>query len=421
MSSPAHADAGLGERRRRRPLQTRVGGLPPAFWWLWVGTLVNRAGSFIEPFAILYLTGPRHLSIATAGTVVTIWGVGSIGSQPLGGYLTDRVGRRRTLALGMFALGGALAVLASARGLWWITAAAFLVGVVGDVYRPAASATVADLLMGEQRTRGFALQFWAINLGFAFAAASAGLLLHVGFVLLFVLDALTCVAFGVVVFVKVPETRPANAKTDHDDRAWRELARDPILIALTSIVLVAATLYGQVYVAVPLAVRAAGLSAGAYGLIMAVNGVVIVVVQPLALPMITRWRPAAVLPVSMILVGVGIGLSAFCHSVTAFAATVVVWTLGEIGQASCLQAQVAELAPERLRGRYFGVIGLAWGASAVLAPFLGSRLYAAEPNLVWCGCALLGLVAAGGHLALSRAIGHRAAIGSDDSSVPSTG
>jgi len=98
---------------------------------LWVGTLVNRAGTFIEPFIILYLTGPRHLSIATAGTVVTVWGAGSIAAQPIGGYLTDRVGRRTTLGIGMFAVALAIGTLAIARGVPAIMLAALFVGIVG--------------------------------------------------------------------------------------------------------------------------------------------------------------------------------------------------------------------------------------------------------------------------------------------------
>ncbi|MEP6599825.1 MAG: MFS transporter, partial [Actinomycetota bacterium] len=121
-------------------LQRRVGDLPPAFWWLWLGTLVNRAGTFIQPFVILYLTGPRHLSVPAAGTVVTVWGVGSLLSQPIGGYLTDRIGRRWTLSGGMFAVAIALGVLAMARDI------------------PSITATVADLLDGRQRIRAYALQ-----------------------------------------------------------------------------------------------------------------------------------------------------------------------------------------------------------------------------------------------------------------------
>ena len=388
----------------RTALQDRVGGLPPAFWWLWLGTLVNRAGTFIQPFLILYLTGPRHLSVPVAGSVVTVWGLGALVSQPVGGYLTDRIGRRRTLAGGMFAVALALGTLASARGVAAITGAALLVGLVGDVYRPAVSATVADLLDGEQRVRAFALQFWAVNLGFSVATVSAGFLARVGFGPLFAVDAVTSAAFGLVVLRRVPETRPLSTAPleDAGPRAWRIMLADRLLLATVLLVLGYASLYTQVYVALPLAVRDAGLGTGTYGLVMAVNGVVIVLVQPLALPFLARTPSTVLLPGSMLMVGAGIALSGVCHTGWLFTLTVVIWSLGEIGQSGSFQALVARLAPEAMRGRYVGAVGLAWGGSAVVGPFVGTRVYAAAPPVLWLGCAALGVVTAAGQLALTR-------------------
>jgi MFS family permease len=399
LSPPADPQP-AARRGARGAVHRRVEGLPATFWWLWVGTLVNRAGTFIEPFIILYLTGPRHLSIATAGTVVTIWGVGSIVSQPIGGYLTDRVGRRFALSFGMFAVAAALGVLAMARGVPQIVSAAFLVGLVGDIYRPAASAAVADLLSGERRTRAFALQFWAINLGFSVAAVSAGLLVRLGFGVLFAIDAATSLIYGLVVLRKVPETKPAAAARTSTEPAWRLMLRDHVLIAVVALCLCYATLYSQVYVTLPLAVRDAGLGTGSYGLIMAVNGVVIVVVQPIVLPLLSRISRGILLPSTLLLVGGGLALSALCHSTWAFALTVIVWTLGEIGQTTSLQALIADIAPESLRGRYLGAVGIAWGASGVLAPFLGARTYAASPGALWLGNLALSGLGAIGYVAL---------------------
>jgi MFS family permease len=390
--------------RTRRAVRGRVEGLPAPFWWLWVGTLVNRAGTFIEPFIILYLTGPQHLSVATAGTVVTIWGAGSVISQPIGGYLTDRVGRRFALSLGMFAVAAALGLLAIARGVPQIAGAALLVGIVGDIYRPAASAAIADLLEGERRTRAFALQFWAINLGFSVCAVSAGLLVRFGFGTLFAIDAATSLIFGLVVLRKVPETRPASARHEATEPAWRLMLRDHVLIAVAILCLCYATLYSQVYVTLPLAVRDAGLSTSSYGLIMAVNGVVIVILQPVLLPVISRTPRIVLLPSTLLLVGGGIALSAVCDTTWAFALTVVAWTLGEIGQTTSLFALVADIAPEAMRGRYIGAVGIAWGASGVLAPFAGANVYAASPGALWLGALALSGVGAAGHVALMTSL-----------------
>ena len=74
-----------------------LAGLPSGFWWLWSSTLVNRLGTFVYPFLTLYLTATRGYSPATAGLVVSSYGIGSMAGSLLGGELSDRVGRRATL------------------------------------------------------------------------------------------------------------------------------------------------------------------------------------------------------------------------------------------------------------------------------------------------------------------------------------
>jgi MFS family permease len=57
-------------------------------------------------------------------------------------------------------------------------------------------------------------------------------------------------------------------------------------------------------------------------------------------------------------------------------------------------AFVARVAPERLRGRYMGVLALAWNSAAILGPQFGFRLLAHDPRYVWFSCVALGLMAA---------------------------
>src|SRR5689334_1401993 len=70
--------------------------------------LVSRAGGLVRSFLVLYLTQEQQLSPATAGAVVAAVGVGDVGSQLLGGWLGDRIGRRNTMLVGF--LGTAVAI-----------------------------------------------------------------------------------------------------------------------------------------------------------------------------------------------------------------------------------------------------------------------------------------------------------------------
>lgn len=379
----------------RDEMQQRLGGLPAQFWWLWLGTLVNRAGTFIDPFFVLYLTGPRHVSVRTAGLVLTIWGAGSLVSQPVGGVLTDRYGRRSTLTISLVASAATMLALSLARSLLVICALTFVLGLVADMYRPASTAMVADLVPEQDRTRAFALQFWAVNLGFSVAATSAGLLLHLGFGLLFVLDAATTLTFGLLTVRFLPETRPPSdeprARLGDPLRLFRS---DPLLLWATVLVLAYAVLYIQVNLTLPLAITGAGLSASVYGYVIALNGVLIVVGQPLTLGWLTRLPRRVTLPTGVALVGVGIALSDLCDRPWQFALSVLVWTVGEVATAGSFQAIIVALAPQHARGRYSGALGLAWGASGLIGPVLGASAYAISPTMLWTGCLATGLLTA---------------------------
>ena len=80
------------------------------------GTLVNRAGTFVQPFLVLYLTIERGFTASQAALVVAAAGFGGMFSQLLGGWSTDHIGRRPTLVAGLVLSAGALVFLGVARG-----------------------------------------------------------------------------------------------------------------------------------------------------------------------------------------------------------------------------------------------------------------------------------------------------------------
>jgi hypothetical protein len=67
-----------------------------ARWYVWWGTLVNRLGGFVIPLLTIYLTTVRAESVADAGLVVSVFGLGQIGASIVGGELAvASVARRR--------------------------------------------------------------------------------------------------------------------------------------------------------------------------------------------------------------------------------------------------------------------------------------------------------------------------------------
>jgi MFS family permease len=345
--------------------------------------------------------------LTEAGTIVTCFGAGSFVSQPLGGWLADRFGRRATMVGGLVGTAVALGLLAVSRPLPLIAVTALLTGVAVDIYRPASSAAVADLVPVQDRTRAFALIYWAVNLGVSVSGVLGGVLALRGWWILFALDAATCLVFAVLVARGVPETRPEPAADAPG--GFGPVLRDRLAVALAAMTLVGGVVYLQAYIALPLAMTRDGLSPAAYGLAYAVNPVTVLAVQPFTLRWLSARPPARVYAGATVVLGVGFGLTYFAHTLAAYAATVFVWTLGEVAFNAVGPTIINTIAPASLRGRYNGLIGLAFGGAAMVAPLAGTWSLARGAAVVWGGCLVVNLVVAGLTLLLGPSLRRRMA------------
>lgn len=395
----------------RRLLRSPFEGLPRTYWVIWLGVLVNRVGTMVVPFLALYLTGQRQMSVVAAGAAVTAVGAGGMVSQLIGGSLTDRWGRRSTFVAGPVCAAAALLLLGYARHPGLIFAAAALYGLSLQVYQPASAAIVAEAVAAGDRPRAYGLLFWAVNLGFSIAAVAGGLLAQHGYALLFWVDALTCLLFGLVIWRGLPPDAPATGPpATSAPGGYLVVLRDRAMTVYALLLLLHVTVQFQATTTLPLAMAGDGLGPSVFGVAVALNGVVVVVVQPFVLERLGRLDHSRVMASGVALLGLGFGATAFAHTLPAYGATVVVWTTGEIAIAAVVQSIVAGLAPPELRGRYNGLFGAAYALAAVVAPACGAALFAhLGPRVLWLACLAVCGVAAAGQLALGRAIRERAA------------
>ncbi|HEX2316594.1 MAG TPA: MFS transporter [Thermomonospora sp.] len=385
-------------------LRERIGGLPRPFWVLWSGTLINRLGTMVEPFLGLYLTSVRGLSLGEAGLVLALLGLGGVVAQVVGGVLADRIGRRATLTLAMVANAAGMLALGYAQGLPAIMASALLLGLVLDMFRPAAAALVADLVPPAERPRAFGLLFWAINLGFAVAMVLGGALARAGYLWLFWADAVTCLVFGLLVWRAVPETRARRPRAEREPGGFGDVLRDRTMVGYALVFLAYTFVLMQSFATLPLAMRADGLSPQDYGLAVAVNGVLIIVAQPVVNTWLVRRDHSTVIAAGLLVVAAGTALYTAVSSVWAYAGAVAVWTAGEVVIAAVGQSVVADLAPEHLRGRYSALWGVSWSGGFLLAPLGGTRLLEIGAPALWLTCAGVAVAAAAGQAALGPAI-----------------
>ena len=366
---------------------------PREVWILYFGTFLNKFGTFVIPFLTLYLTR-QGFTTREAAITLGAYGAGHLVASALGGYLADRLGRRKTIVLSMFAAAVTMLLLSQARSFWSLVAMTFAAGLAGELYRPASSALLADLVPAGQRVTAFAGYRLALNAGWAFGPAAAGFLAKYSYLVLFVGDAITSMLFGLVAWFALPHGQRAQIEESGWGEAARVMVRDwgfqQMLLASVPIAFV----FFQMSSTFGLHVTSLGISDATYGALLSLNGVLVVALE-LGIVSFTQRLPARpVMAIGYLLVGLGFTLNAFATGVPALAVAMTIFTLGEMTAMPVASAYFADLAPINMRGRYAGVNGFVWSLALVFGPSLGVLLYEASPKGLWFVCGGLGLLAA---------------------------
>jgi MFS family permease len=243
--------------------------------------------------------------------------------------------------------------------------------------------------------------------GFAIGLTLGGIVASRSFFWLFVGDGATTLAFAGLIWMGVPETRPAFVpRAAHEPRAhvlseFFAPYRDPTFLAFLGLSFCFALIFMQNATTFAVDMVAHGVSKAVYGRVLALNGILIVLVQPVLGPILTRHNSSRILAAGAALVGLGFGLNALATTVMGYVASVLTWTMGEMGVLPVANALVADIAPAALRGRYQGAYGFSFGLAVCAAPALGMGVLERFGSAaLWLGCLALGLVIACGHLAL---------------------
>jgi MFS family permease len=285
-----------------------------------------------------------------------------------------------------------------------------LVALVTEMYRPAMQAAVVDLVAPADRLRAFGLVYWVINVGFAAGITLGGVLATRSFFWLFVGDGVTTLLFAALIGLGVSETRPARAPQPAHaprTRAWAEFFapyRDRYFLLFLALSFLFVLVFVQNATTMPVDMVAHGISKATYGRVLALNGILIVLVQPFLGPVLERRSRARVMALGSVLVGLGFGLNAVARTAPLYALGVLIWTVGEMGVLPVANAHVADLSPGELRGRYQGAYGFSFALAVCVAPALGMAVMSAWGSAaLWAGCLGVGLLVAAGHLALARA------------------
>jgi MFS family permease len=385
-------------------------GLSRSAWLLSLATLINRSGTMVMPFLLLFLVEKRGFTTTQAGQTLALYGLAAMVSSYAGGRLCDRFGPLRVIKLSLFLTGLCFLALGHVQGRLAISGMMILLSLVGEVFRSANLAALTAVSDPGERTRSIALMRLAVNLGMTLGPSIGGFLAYYDYGWLFVVDGGTSILAAALLQLSFPGVRTAAPEPAARAKAASPF-RDLPAMAILALMFLLNTVTFQIAGTYTLSLRELfGFSEARIGLTLAVNTLIIILFEMVLVHSLSRRDPLKVSGLGAFLFCLGLGLLPFGRGFGYVVFTVAIWTAGEMLIFPIVTSALADRAPEESRGTYMGLLNFSFASAFVVAPLVGTWVYQhLGARTLWIACGGMGVLVGAGFYALAAVVRRRPA------------
>ncbi|EON71617.1 transport protein [Lysinibacillus sphaericus OT4b.31] len=337
---------------------------------------MNTTGnSFLWPLNAIYMHDYLGKSLAMAGFVLMLNSAAGVLGNLLGGYLFDRIGGYKSIMLGIVLTIISLIGLTIWHGwphyVWFLT----ILGFSGGIVFPGMFA-LAGAAWPEGGRKAFNSIYLAQNLGVAVGPALAGIVADYRFDYVFMVNLGMYILFffiALVTFKGLDARSIAPKNVVSESKRITNKAPFYALLILSSSSVLCWLAYSQWSATISSYTQDLGLGLKQYSLLWTINGLLIVIGQPLIAPLVKRWEDKlkTQLVFGVILIAISFGIIAFASDFKMFAAAMVVLTFGEMFYTPALPTIANQLAPKGRQGFYQGIMNSAATGGRMIGPLFG--------------------------------------------------
>lgn len=344
------------------------------------GTFFARLSTFfVMPFFAIYLA-TLGFSASVIGTVFAVSAISGLFMSFFGGTLSDRHGRKQLMLIGIGLNALTFTGFALATELVWFYIFSVLMGVSRSFLEPASRALISDTTKPEQRVIVYNVRYFLINIAAAIGPLLAVVLSLTGAKSAFFIVTAVYVLYGLIItslFRKYPfEESDATKVRPRLTETFRVLRADKTFRYVIIGMIFAIIGYSQFNSTLPQFIAFHdGFSDGSrlFAYLLTVNAITVLIVQYPIMRFGIRVSPIKSLFFGVATLSIGLLLIGFASEVWVLFVAMVIFTVGEVLMFTMTDVLTDELAPEHLRGTYFGAMGLtALGQS--VGPIIGGLL-----------------------------------------------
>ncbi|MEB8107252.1 MDR family MFS transporter [Staphylococcus equorum] len=352
--------------------------MPKSVWWLVIGMALNITGSsFLWPLNTIYMNEQLDKSLTMAGFVLMINSFGMVIGNLLGGNLFDKLGGYPTIMIGTVICLISTTLLNFFHGWPWYAVWLVALGFGGGMIIPAIYA-LAGAAWPQGGRQTFNAIYLAQNLGVAIGAASGGFVAELSFNYIFIANLLMYVAFAVVAITQF--NIKLDVKVKSNDTMSLLSKQNRVQFIALSLLCVMFSICWIAYIqwesTIASFTQEINMSMSQYSLLWTVNGIMILVAQPLIMPVIRLLKGN--LKYQM-LVGIAIFImsflvTSFAEQFSVFMIGMIILTLGEMFVWPAVPTIANQLAPKGKEGAFQGYVNSAATVGKAFGPLIGGVL-----------------------------------------------
>ena len=328
------------------------------------------------------------------GFLMAIYSIMQLIFAPIWGRISDRIGRKPVMIVGIAGLAISFFIMAMAESLWGLFAARIIGGILSSANMPTAMAYVADITTEEDRGKGMGIIGAATGLGFILGPAIGGVFSDTNLSLPFVIAGISSVVTCILVVFILKESLPAEKRTkERKEKTSGNTLKGPVSIIYFLQLIVTLSLAGLETTFAYFAAKKAGIDAVQLGYIFMIMGLGSAIVQGgLVGKMTKKFGEGAVIRIGIIVSAIGFILILFSSNFWTSAIFLTIFGMGN----GVIRPAISAMLTKNQNSGYGNTTGLLSSFDSfgrIIGPPLGGWLFSVSINLPFISGAILSVFA----------------------------